>query len=117
MNSSIVTRTPGACKTFGKEEIDTRKRRVKETLRCPHCDGKLSKWQVPDSPFNEWPSEFQYICFDDSCAYFVEGWATLAAQRAFGSYRFMYDPLTNGSHPMPVLTPNALRDGIVHGEG
>lgn len=41
---------------------------------------------------------------------------TLADQGALGSYRFMYDPPTNGCHPMVVLTPNALRDGIVRRE-
>jgi hypothetical protein len=101
---------------YPKEKVAARRQRVEEALRCPHCGGKLSKWQVPDSPFNEWPSEFQYICFNDSCTYFVEGWTTLASQGAFGSYRFMYDPPTEGCHPVAVLTPDALRDGIVSEE-
>jgi len=101
---------------FGQNQIAARKRRVKTTLCCPYCDGKLAKWRVPDSPFNEWSSEFQYICFNDGCAYFRAGWATMAAQGSFGSYRFMYDPASGGCHPVTVLSPTALRDGIVVGD-
>jgi len=116
MGSSALSHTPRSSAIYDRDEAISRGRRVKETRLCPHCNGRLSKWAVPDSPFNEWPSEFQYICFHDSCAYFVEGWATLAGQGAFGSYRFMYDPSTDGCHPVAVLTPGALRDGIVDSE-
>ena len=116
MTYSSLHHAPRSDATCVRNEIAAGNRRVKETLRCPHCDERLSKWEVPDSPFNEWSSEFQYICFNDSCAYFVEGWATLAAQGAFGSYRFMYDPSTDGCHPVAVLTPSALREGVVHSE-
>jgi hypothetical protein len=108
MVSTTVSPTRGA-----HDEIAARNQRVKATLHCPHCDAALTKWRVPDSPFNEWPSEFQYICFNNACVYFVRGWATMAAQRNFGSYRFMYDPSTNGCYPITVLSANALRDGIV----
>jgi len=99
-----------------REEIQRRKLRVKETLRCPHCNEKLSKWLVPDTPFIEWSSEFQYICFNDACAYFADGWATLASQGSPCSYRFMFDPPTGGCYSIPVPTAEALRDGIVEGE-
>jgi hypothetical protein len=98
------------------EQVAARKKCVKESLLCPYCEEKLEKWQVPDSPFSEWPSEFQYICFNDDCCYFVGGWSTLQAQGLFGSYRFMYDPPTNGCHAVSVLTPNMLKDGIVDRE-
>jgi SAM-dependent methyltransferase len=99
-----------------REEIAARKRRVRETLRCPYCDARLEKWQVPNTPFNEWPSEFQYICFNDACAYFLSGWATMAAQGNPCSYRFMFDPPTGGCHPVVVLSDRALRDGIVRSD-
>jgi SAM-dependent methyltransferase len=101
---------------FSKEEIEQRRSRVKDTFRCPYCDERLNKWEVPDSPYIEWPSEFQYICFNDECAYFVGGWHTMASQGNPCSYRFMYDPPTDGCHPIPVLSRQALRDGIVNGE-
>jgi hypothetical protein len=98
---------------FSKKQVAARKLAAKKTRCCPYCDAKLAKWKVPDSPFNEWPSEFQYICFNDECPYFTQGWATMAAQANFGSYRFMYDPETDGCHAVAVLSNNALREGIV----
>jgi SAM-dependent methyltransferase len=99
---------------FSEEQIQRRKEQVRQTFRCPYCDARLEKWQVPDSPFIEWPSEFQYICFNDQCAYFCAGWNTMAVHGNPCSYRFMYDPPTGGCHPIPVLSRDALRDGIVH---
>jgi hypothetical protein len=116
MNSAALG-TRVAHVPFNSDEIAARKARVKETLRCPYCDQALAKWRVPDSPFNEWPSEFQYICFNDACDYFVAGWGTMAAQGAFGSYRFMYDPPTDGCHPVAVLSLSAMREGIVPTDG
>jgi hypothetical protein len=116
----METVNPSQSPVFGSSrspaEIATRKQRVKESLCCPYCDSGLSKWQVPDSPFNEWPSQYQFICFNDECAYFVRGWQTMSAQGNFGSYRFMYDPPTDGCHTVVVLAPNALREGIVGAE-
>jgi hypothetical protein len=103
--------------SLSRDELAARRRVVGDTLCCPHCDTRLSKWRVPDSPFNEWPSEFQYICFNDDCAYFVKGWGAMAAQGNFGSYRFMYDPPTGGCHPVAVLSESAFRDGIVVTDG
>jgi hypothetical protein len=108
--ASSPQRTSGKHK---QQKVADRKQRVSETLSCPYCDAKLEKWHVPDSPFNEWPSEFQYICFNDDCCYFVGGWSTMEAQGLFGSYRFMYDPPTGGCHAVSVLTQNMLKDGIV----
>lgn len=111
MITKALTGTPGAAADHADDG-----QRLKDPLSCPHCSEKLSKWLVPDSPFNEWSSEFQYICFNDECSYFVGGWKAMAAQNNFGSYRFMYDPGTEGCYPIPVLSPAALRDGIVHGD-
>jgi len=99
---------------FSNQEIQKRTHEVKTTLRCPHCDTKLDKWQVPDTPFMEWASEFQYICFNDDYAYFKAGWRAMASQGNSCSYRFMYDPSSDGCHPIPVLTKEALREHIVY---
>ena len=96
-----------------KEEISAKKRIVKETLCCPYCDLPLDKWEVPDSPFIEWPSQYQFICFNDECSYFKRGWETMARQGGVGSYRFMFDPPTGGCYNVVVLSSDALRDGIV----
>ena len=120
---AVYARKPGAtdrpegtpplldgARPLSREEIEERKRQVKETLCCPYCGEDLEKWMVPDSPFNEWPNEYFYVCFNDHCAYFVEGWDMVASMGSFGSYRLTYDPLKDAFHPAPVLA-SALPKG------
>lgn len=85
------------------EEIEARRSQVKHTLRCPYCDKKLEKWDVPDSPFNEWPNEYFYVCMNDECSYYVESWSRIAAIGDFGAYRLVYDPLKERCFPAPLL--------------
>jgi len=86
---------------------------ARQTLSCPYCNQRLTKCLVPDSPFTEWPSEFQYLCFNDECRYFLEGWDNSATQQFHGSYRFMYDPTLDSCFPIPVLNHWSLKDSIV----
>ena len=85
------------------EDIEARKSQVKHTLRCPYCEKKLEKWVVPDSPFNEWPNEYFYVCTNDGCSYYVESWSIVAAIGDFGAYRLVYDPLKDRCFPAPLL--------------
>jgi SAM-dependent methyltransferase len=94
------------------EDPRERRRWVAETARCPHCGERLTRWRVPQTPFTQWSSEVQLVCFNDACPYYVGGWQAFARQGNPGSYRFMYDPDSNTFHPMPVPTPTAFRDGI-----
>lgn len=83
-----------------------------DTFRCPHCGEKLEKWAVPQTPFTEWPSEYQLVCFNDDCPHFIRGWEFMVKQGNPGSYRFMYDPVIGGTYSIPVLDKNSLKDGI-----
>ncbi len=98
-----------------EENLLAREAAVKETLRCPHCDDRLKKWEVPDNPFCQtWDNDFMYICFNDECPYFVRGWDNMHRQTNQGmSYRLMYNPEKNRCMPIPVPTHMALKDGII----
>jgi hypothetical protein len=98
---------------LNKEEIEKKKEEIKNTLRCPHCDAELKKWQVPQTIFTEWPNEYFYICFNDECPYFLRGWDTMEKQGNHCSYRLMYDPLTDTCQPAPVRSRDNLRDNII----
>ena len=87
---------------------------MKDTLLCPHCDEKLQKREVLETPFIELASKFQYISINDECPYFAEGWGVMAAQDNPCSYRFMYDPESGACYLVPVMTNDALREYIVH---
>ena len=97
------------------DDLAARKIAVKETLACPYCGEKMKKWAVPENPFCQtWDNDYMYICFNDECPYFVRGWDWMYRDTHLGmSYRCMYNPETNHCMPIPVPTPNALKDGIV----
>ncbi len=91
-----------------REDVMRRKATVSETLECPYCEDKLVKWEIPDSPFNEWPNDYMYICFNNDCPYLVSGWDVLTGLGSPGfSYRLMYNPAQNRCQPVPVTSPRA----------
>ena len=100
---------------MSEETLEKKKKAVKKTLRCPHCDEKLKKWEVPDNPFCQtWDNDFMYICFNDACPYFVRGWDRMYRETNQGmSYRLMYNPENDRCMPIPVPTHLALKDGIM----
>jgi hypothetical protein len=97
------------------EEFQRRRASMKDTLRCPHCDQRMRKWAVPENPFAAtWADDFMYICFNDACPYYVRGWDFMFKEGNSGkSYRLMYNPRRDACQPIPVPTPQALRESIV----
>ena len=97
------------------EELEERKKRIKENLCCPYCGKRMKKWAVPENPFAYiWDNDFMYICFNDACPYYVRGWDHMYNEGNRGtSYRLMYHPEKNRCMPIPVPTPRALREGII----
>jgi SAM-dependent methyltransferase len=84
-------------------EVDQRARRVGSTLRCPHCDHELRRWEVPQTPFTEWEGEAVYVCPSNECPFAVRGWQTMSRQGLPGvSYRFMYDPDRDRCGSVPI---------------
>jgi SAM-dependent methyltransferase len=92
------------------EVVRERKKRVRETLRCPYCEEPLEKFELPVSPFCEWPDEYMYICFNNDCPYLTTGWDVMAAQGNPGfSYRLMYHPTQDRCMPTPLTSTHAER--------
>ncbi|MEJ2098686.1 MAG: ogr/Delta-like zinc finger family protein [Desulfobacterales bacterium] len=84
----------------------------KKAALCPHCGQAMKRWRVPLN--STWPNEFFYVCFNDDCPYFVQGWEQMWQQQATrASYRCRLDPDTGKCAPIPVWSYDALKDGIM----
>ncbi len=63
---------------------------------------------------NSWGPDYQLVCFNDECPYFVKGWEWMREKfQQNVSYRYRYNPQTGESGPLPVFSKTALRGGIV----
>ena len=79
---------------------------------CPHCGSRLSKWLVPVEA--TWSEEFFYVCFNDDCSYYKQGWDWMMEQYGqVASYRYMVNPTTEAASQIPVWSDSATREMIV----
>jgi SAM-dependent methyltransferase len=96
------------------QEVERRKLQVEKTLRCPYCDTPMTRWEIPDSPFIQWDSEYVYVCFNNECPYMLEGWDTMREQGNPGfSYRLMYIPERNAFKPTPLPSAQAMKETVI----
>ena len=86
--------------------------KIKEAPKCPYCGAVMKKWRTP--PHSTWTSEFNWVCFNDECPYFVRGWEhMLKTQNVKASYRHMIDPDTGNAGPLPCWSYDAHKDQII----
>jgi hypothetical protein len=87
---------------------------------CPHCGVEMSIWEVPWFQFQDglgWGTPYLFVCFNDECPLFVEGWKHM--KENFGhtaSYRCYCYPGTNQFEVMPVFSPMAAKGRIMDDE-
>jgi hypothetical protein len=79
---------------------------------CPHCGVRLKKWQVPDGA--SWSAEHFYVCFNDECSYYIEGWRWMEEEyKQKASYRYAYNPGQDATLMIPVWSDTATREMII----
>ena len=88
---------------------------AKISRTCPHCGARLKKWLVPDGA--TWSEKFLFVCFNDDCSYYREGWEWMEQQFSqHASYRYMVNPTTGASSMIPVWSDSATREMIVEND-
>jgi len=120
----VPNRPPRPCppSAFGvpidREVLRLREREVGHTLRCPYCEGPLTPWDVPQTPFTEWSCEQMYICLDNRCPYYCRSWSAMDEQGNPGfGYRLMYNPERDRCMPTPAAGLKARMETVVNPRG
>jgi hypothetical protein len=87
---------------------------------CPHCDVEMNLWEVPPISFSDglgWGVPYLYICFNDECPLYIEGWKNLEENYAHkASYRCLCYPGTETYECLPVFGPMGGKGQIVDDE-
>ena len=88
-----------------------------EKPKCPHCNQEMSLWEVPPVNFSDglgWGEPYLYLCFNDECPLFVQGWQDLEDNYAqHASMRCLNYPGTNQFECMPVFSPHGAKGQII----
>lgn len=85
--------------------------------KCPHCSREMSLWEVPPITFSDglgWGTPYLYVCFNDECPVYQQGWDNLKENYAHNaSYRCMNYPGTETFELMPVFSPVGATGQII----
>ncbi|MBF0377780.1 MAG: zinc ribbon domain-containing protein [Desulfamplus sp.] len=77
---------------------------------CPHCKVEMSIWEVPEINFSDglgWGTPYMFVCFNDSCSSYNEGWNNLKENMDhYASYRCINIPGNHNFEYMPVFSPS-----------
>ena len=79
-----------------------------EKPKCPHCSEEMNLWEVPQFTFSDglgWGVPFLFLCFNDECSLYRQGWDHIEDTYAHkASYRCMNYPGTEQFELMPVFS-------------
>lgn len=107
---------PEPKKTRSIMSIDYR-RYFENIPTCPHCHIEMSCCEAPPIHVGDglgWGSEVLYICLNDECPVFVNGWKQIEIQYGHSSsYRYMQLPGSSESNVMMVGSEDAFKGSII----
>jgi len=85
---------------------------IRAAPTCVHCGSRLLKWLVPEG--SSWSSDHLWVCFNDDCSYYRDGWAWMREQYSQNvSYRYAQDTVSGAATMVPVWSASATRDRII----
>jgi len=85
---------------------------------CPHCSNELSCCEAPPIHVGDglgWGSEVLYICLNDECSLFLNGWKQIEEKYGHSSsYRYMQLPGSKEANVMMVGSEDAFKGSIIN---
>ena len=85
--------------------------------RCPHCGEEMNLWEVPPVNVGDglgWGTPYLYICFNDNCSCYQQGWDHMKETYAqTASYRSINYPGTETFEIIPVFSSMGGRGQVV----
>lgn len=91
-----------------------------EVKICPHCKQRMSCCEAPPIHVGDglgWGSDVLFICLNDDCPLFVNGWKQIEMQYGHrSSYRYMELPDSKEANVMMVGTSEAYKGFVVDKE-
>lgn len=93
--------------------IETREEYLERVLAmqkplCPHCGVEMKLWEVPPVNFSDglgWGTPYLFLCFNDECPLFTQGWKQMEENFAHrASMRCLNYPGTEQFEYMPVFS-------------
>jgi hypothetical protein len=102
---------------FETKEQVLEKIMAQEKPECPKCGKEMSLWEVPPVNFSDglgWGTPYLYVCFNDECPTYQQGWNNLKENYAqTASYRQICYPGTRQFELMPVFSPMGGQGQII----
>ena len=95
-------------------------RYLDEVHNCPHCQQKMSCCEAPPVHIGDglgWGSEILFICLNDACSLFLNGWDNI--EQKYGhhaSYRYMELPESREGNVMMVGNADAFKASVINPE-
>ena len=93
---------------------------IEEIHTCPHCSQKMSCCEAPPVHVGDglgWGSEILFICLNDFCPLFLNGWDHVENQYGHhASYRYMELPGSKESNVMMVGNADAFKASVINPE-
>lgn len=97
------------------EEILSEKKPI-----CPHCNVEMTIWEVPQIAMGDglgWGTPYLYICFNDECPSYKQGWKSIEDEFAHkASYRTVNYPGTDTFEFIPVFSPQGGKGQVIDNE-
>lgn len=91
-----------------------------EVKTCPHCKQTLSLCEAPPIHVGDglgWGSDVLFICLNDSCSLFLNGWDKIETQYGHhASYRYMELPGSPEGNCMMVGNADAFKASLIDKE-